>query len=440
MAEIKPFEGIRYTTGKVDKLSDLLCPPYDIISASEQDMYYKKNEHNIIRIEFGKEYPDDDENDNKYTRASRYMTDWIEQNVLIKDKQPSIYIYQQQFHADGRLLTRTGFIALTKLEDLSKGVVLAHENTLSKPKTDRMNLMESCQANISQIYVLYEDSNKTLSKILFDYMSQNQPEVDVEGLHGILERLWVVSDESILDVIVNCIADKKLFIADGHHRYETALSYRKKAMEKNDSHTGSEPYNYTMMLLVDMDDSGLLILPTYRALNKLIDFNMQDFLIKATDEFYIENHTLSGATIEKRAVEIGKILDDKGAGAFVLCDAATTQCTSLKLKDFSSMEKVFPSKHVSYRNLDVCILHKLLLERLLGIGEEQLASQQYLTYTHDISEGLKWVETGECQILFFMSATSIKQVRDVSLAGEKMPQKSTYFFPKPPTGLVLNKF
>jgi len=440
MAKIKPFEGIRYTTEKVDKLSDLLCPPYDIISASEQDMYYKKSEHNIIRIEFGKEYFEDDENDNKYTRASRYMTDWIEQNVLLRDKKPSIYIYQQQFHSDGRLLTRTGFIALTKLEDLSKGVVLAHENTLSKPKTDRMNLMESCQANISQIYVLYEDSSKTLSKILFDYMSQNMPEVDVEGLHGIIERLWVVSEESILDEIVSCIADKKLFIADGHHRYETALNYRKKAMEKNNSHTGSEPYNYTMMLLVDMNDTGLLILPTYRALNELKDFNTQDFLIKAKEEFYVENHTLSGATIEKRATEIRKLLDDKGAGAFVLYDAVTTQCTTLKIKDFSSMEKVFPSKHVSYRNLDVCILHKLLLERLLGIGEEQLASQQYLTYTHDISEGLKWVEAGECQMLFFMSATSVKQVRDVSLAGEKMPQKSTYFFPKPPTGLVLNKF
>jgi uncharacterized protein (DUF1015 family) len=441
MAEIKPFQGIRYNTAKTDELSDLICPPYDIISADAQDKYYQKSQYNMIRIEFGKEFPDDDDKSNKYIRASRYLTDWLEQNILSKDVKPSIYIYQQQFSINGeKSFTRTGFIALTKLEDLSKGVVLAHENTLSKPKSDRLNLMQSCHANISPVYVLYEDTDKSISKILFDHISNNEPQVDVEGINGISERLWVLSAKDILDNIVRIMGDKKLFIADGHHRYETALNYRKKAIAEDNSHTGDEPYNYTMMLMVDMDDPGLLILPTHRAINGLKDFDKEEFINKAEEEFDVEFHKLSETTSEKRSSEIEKLLDEKGAGAFVLYDASAPQCVTLKLKDFSSMERVFPSKHVSFRNLDVCVLHKLLLERFLGIGEEQLANQQYLTYTHDILEGVNWVESGKCQMVFFMSATSVKQVRDVSLAGEKMPQKSTYFFPKPPTGLVFNKF
>ncbi len=441
MAEIKPFQGIRYNSKKSDELSALICPPYDIISAAEQDLYYKKSDYNLIRIEFGKEFPDDDEKDNKYIRASRYLTDWIEQDILSREDKPSIYVYQQIFNInDGERFTRTGFIALTKLEDLSKGVVLAHENTLSKPKSDRMNLMQSCNANISPVYVLYEDIDKSISRILYEHITSNEPKIDVEGINGISERLWVLSEKDILDNLVQIMADKKLFIADGHHRYETALNYKKMALEKNDSHTGSEPYNYTMMLMVDMDDPGLLILPTHRAVNGLKNFDKEEFLNRAGEEFDVVIHTLIGATIEKRVSEIEKLLDNKGTGAFALYDANTSQCVTLKLKDFSSMEKVFPSKHISFRNLDVCVLHKLLLERLLGIGEIQLASQQYLTYTHDLSEGVKWVESGVCQMVFFMSATSVKQVRDVSLAGEKMPQKSTYFYPKPPTGLVLNKF
>lgn len=440
MAELKPFKGIRYNANKFDKLGDLLCPPYDIISVSEQEAYYQKSDYNIIRIEFGKEFPDDDEISNKYTRASRYMTDWIEQNILQKDERPSVYIYQQQFRVDERLLIRTGFVALTRLEELSEGVVLAHENTLSKPKSDRMNLMRSCHANISQVYVLYEDTEKSISKLLFDYVDNNIPALNEEGINGILERLWVVSEKSVLDKLALLMSDKKLFIADGHHRYETALNYRKKAAGKNDSHAGNEPYNYTMMLMVDMDDPGLLILPTHRAVNGLENFRKEEFIKSAEEEFDVVFHSLSEAKIENRASEIQKLLDDKGAGVFVFYDASSSQCITLKLKDFLSMKKVYPTKHVSFQNLDVCILHKLLLERFLGIGEEQLASQKYLMYTHDVSEGLKWVESGKCQMVFFMSATSVRQVRDVSLAGEKMPQKSTYFFPKPPTGLVLNKF
>jgi len=441
MAEIQPFSGIRYNTQLAGGLNELICPPYDIISAAEQDMYYGKNKHNIIRIEFGKEYPADDEGSNKYLRASQYLTDWIEQDILLRDEQPSIYVYQQQFSLKNDMsFTRTGFIALAKLEDLSKGVVLAHENTLSKPKTDRMNLMKSCQANISQIYVLFEDNNRCISDLLTALMSQNKPDVEIEGIKGIIERLWVMSEKSVTDKIVSNMAEKKLFIADGHHRYETAINYRNYMIENNPSHTGKEAYNYTMMLMVDMNDPGLIILPTHRAISGLDNFNRDEFMDNASEEFDIVVYDLTGTTSNNRAIEIEKLLDEKGANTFLLYVADSSQCVALKLKDFSSMEKVYPTRHESYRNLDVCILHKLLLERFLGIGEQQLASQQYLTYTHDVSEGLKWVDSGICQMVFFMSATSVKQVRDVSLVGEKMPQKSTFFYPKPPTGLVLNKF
>lgn len=441
MAEIKPFQGVRYKTTNPEEISTLICPPYDIISPSEQSIYYEKNTCNAIRIEYGKEFPEDNDIDNKYTRASGYVNDWIERDILARDENPSIYVYQQIFKTySEKILTRTGFIALTKLEDLSSGVVLAHENTLSKPKSDRMNLMQTCNANISPIYVLYEDREQCLSNVLLNHVSNTGANIDSEGINGIRERLWVVSDKTILDLVVQSMADKKLFIADGHHRYETALNFRQKSKEKNINHTGEEPYNFTMMLMVDIEDPGLIILPTHRAVNGLEGFSIETLINKAKEEFDIVIHKFNTNSLETRAEEIDNLLQYNSSGTFVLYVANASYCYIIKIKDYSIMEKVYPDRDSSFQKLDVCILHKLILENLLGIGEAQLASQQFLNYTHDVSEGMEWADSGKCQLVFFMAPTSVKQVRDVSLAGEKMPQKSTYFYPKPPTGLVINKF
>jgi len=441
MAKIKPFKGIRFNVKEKENLQNLICPPYDIISAADQEYYYKKNEHNIIRIEFGKELANDDEKNNKYSRASAFLSNWIKQDVLQRESQPAIYIYQQQFKLkSGQDFTRTGIIALTEIEELSKGVILAHENTLSKPKSDRMNLMKECGANISPIYVLFEDEDQKVKKEILSFISNNQPTIDFVGLNEIKERLWVLTCENTIEFIEREFYSKKLYIADGHHRYETALNFKKEASQSQLYRYSEASSNYTMMLMVDMADPGLLILPTHRAIKGLKNFDKDNFLINSKEEFEVVVHRFESDSLEKRAEEVEKYLDGSVPGVFVLYSANSTDFIVFKLKSLESMEKVFPTKHPSFRELDVCILHKLLLEKFLGIGEEQLASQEFLTYTHSVMEGIEWTEAGDCDMVFFMAPTSVTQIRDVSLAGEKMPQKSTYFYPKPPTGLVLNKF
>lgn len=441
MAQVIPFKGFRYNTSKIDDLSKVMTPPYDVISPAEQDQFYQMSQYNIIRLELGKEEPGDDECHNKYTRAARYLKDWIENQILIQDKQPSFYIYQQQFSlTNGNTYTRTGFIGLVRLEEFSKGVILPHENTLSKPKADRLQLMRACEANFSQIFALYDDPAKKIPSLLKQHIESYSPDIEVEAIPGIIEKLWVVSEHSAIQQIQDNMADKKLYIADGHHRYETALTYRNERMAQNPHHTGDELYNFVMMMMVEMEDPGLIILPTHRAISGIKGFSKEEFLKSAAKDFIVEEHTFSGKTLKQRADEMEGLLAEKGSHSFVFYDGDAKSCYVLTLKSMRIMNERLPQHDISYRSLDVTILHTLLLEPLLGIGKEQMANQDFITYTHDLMEGAQWVEEGRCQMAFFLNPTSVKQVKEVSLAGEKMPQKSTYFYPKLLTGLVINKF
>lgn len=441
MAQVIPFKGFRYNASKIGDLAKVTTPPYDVISPSEQDRFYQISQYNIIRLELGKEEPEDDELNNKYTRAAAYLKDWIEKQVLVQERQPSFYIYQQEFGLpNGNKYTRTGFISLVRLEDFSKGVILPHENTLSKPKADRLRLMQACQANFSQIFALYDDPEKAIPHLLKRHIDAHSPDIEVEAIPGIIDRLWVVSDHSLIAQIQECMADKKLYIADGHHRYETALTYRNQRMAQNPYHTGDELYNFVMMMIVEMEDPGLIILPTHRIISGIEGFSKEEFLKRASKDFIVEEHALSGATLKQRADEMESLLTQKGSHSFVFYDGNLRSCYTLMLKSMESVNERLPQHHISYRSLDVTILHTLLLEPLLGIGREQMANQEFITYTHDLMEGAQWVEEGKCQMAFFVNAPSVRQVKEVSLAGEKMPQKSTYFYPKLLTGLVINKF
>ena len=325
------------------------------------------------------------------------------------------------------------------MEEFSKGIILPHENTLSKPKADRLQLMRACGANFSQIFCLYDDPEKGVPELLNQHISANAPDIQVEAIEGITERLWVMSDPVIITEIQESMAQKKLYIADGHHRYETALTYRNEQIEKNPHHTGNEPYNYVMMMMVEMDDPGLLILPTHRIICGIKDIESKEFLRRAGKYFHIEEYDFCGTGRMERSEEIDAVLKKKGLHSFIYYDGGYKSFFVLSLMDPDIMKERLPDHDESYRSLDVCILHTLLIEPILGIGKEQLASQDFVRYTHDISEGVGMVEDGICQMAFFMNPTTVKQVKDVSLAGEKMPQKSTYFYPKLLTGLVLNK-
>jgi len=440
MAQILPFKGLRYNEAKVGELSKVMTPPYDIISPAEQEEYYRMSDYNIIRLELGKEEPEDNEHNNKYTRAAMYLSDWIEQQVIIREPEPSLYVYQQLFKlSDGTEYTRTGFIGLVRLEEFSKGVILPHENTLSKPKADRLQLMRACSANFSQIFGLYDDPEKTVPMLLCQYISENSPVLQVEAIEGIIEKLWVISDQEIIARIQESMLEKKLYIADGHHRYETALTYRNELIQKNPDHTGNELYNFVMMMMVEMEDPGLIILPTHRIICGIENMETQGVLEKAAVSFSIKEYKFSAGGQKERAIEIDAALKQSAPHSFIYYDGNRSTYYLLTLKDLNQMKERLPQHDESYRTLDVSILHTLLIGPVLGIGKEQLANQEFIKYTHDIEEGMLLVEDGDCQMALFMNPTSIKQVKEISLAGEKMPQKSTYFYPKLLTGLVFNK-
>lgn len=440
MAEVIPFKGLRYNTDIVGDISRVTTPPYDIISGEEQENFYRLSPYNSIRLELPKELPGDDSYNNKYTRAGESLEEWIDKGVLLREKKDCFYIYQQEFQlTDKKSYTRTGLIGLLRLEEFEKGIVLPHENTLSKPKLDRLQLMRSCNANFSQIFGLYDDPEQVIPSAIEEYRKKYKPGlVTDKGIANNIEKIWVIDDSDFIKHVKTALKDKRIYIADGHHRYETALAYRNEMRSQNPNHNGDEPYNFIMVTLVEMGDPGLIILPTHRMVKGIKNFNIGSFISKLREDFEINKHDIEDNRISSKSKIIQQILDTKGSHTFVLYEGESKSIFSLTLKSKDLMKFLQPKRDASYCDLDVSILHTLILDRFLGIGEKELANQENLEYTHSIWDGIEGVDKGNQQMTFFMSATAIRQIQDISLANEKMPQKSTYFYPKLLTGLVFN--
>ena len=443
MAILSPFKGIRYNIQKINDLSLVTTPPYDIISPSAQQDYYNLNEYNVIRIELGKDFEGDNEKNNKYTRAGSYLNEWMDKDILIQEDTPAFYVYEQEFPiSEYEIKIRRGLIALVKLAEFSEGLVLPHEFTLSKAKADRFNLMCSTDSNISQIFSLYND-NDHVAHILDSFVSANVPEFEYKTIEGITERLWIIKDIQIISQISKLFSDRQLFIADGHHRYETALNYQKRMISQNPNHTGSEAYNYVMMTLVNMDDSGLIVFPTHRVIKNLEAFSSQSFIKSAETAFEIDkidfNLSYDSGYVPN---QIKQTLEQKSTfgKSFGYYDGMGKWYYILTLKDPAAVEMILPEKSPAFRDLDVAVFHSLILEQYFKINAENLTNQTNLSYTMDVKEAMEWVESGKYQCAFFLNPTKVTQVKEVSLANEKMPQKSTYFYPKLTTGLVINKF
>lgn len=437
MATIKPFKGLRYNIEKVGGLEHVVTPPYDIISDEEQKAYYDKHPNNVIRLEYGAEYETDSELDNRYTRAAAFLRSWIDDGVLQFEDKECLYLYEQRFSFLGQELTYRGFVTLTQLEEFSKGVILPHEETLSKAKTDRLNLMTATHANFSQIYCLYMDETGKIRSMM-EQITKSPADISFTAENNILQNVWIVRDDAIIAAVQAEFADKQLFIADGHHRYETALNFRNKMREENPDWKESDLFNYVMMMLVDMDDPGLVVFPTHRLVNNVkIDEVMAVSLLK--DDFDIDKIIVDSKTsmlCDAIAKDLVALKEKKGFALYF----GGEYYYRLSLNDASVMEKYLPDKSEAYRNLDVTILHTLVLDKIYGIDTENLANQKNLTYTRDPMEAIEAVQNGSQQCAFLLNATKVREIKDVSLAGEKMPQKSTYFYPKLITGIVMNKF
>ena len=440
MAIIAPFRGYLYNKKKIGNLERVVAPPYDVINAEQQEHYYQKHPHNIIRLILGKEEPGDTEGSNKYTRAAHFLSTWQKEAVLERVPKPALFLCVQDFILpSGESRRRKGFICLFKLEEFSSGVILPHEKTLSKPKVDRLNLTLACRANFNPIFSLYSDPGLTIERRI-DALEETPPYLDITDENGVRHKLWVVDDPGVINVFKDVMKDKKLLIADGHHRYETALNYRRIMREKKPGFTGEEPFNYTLMYFTNMDDAGLVILPTHR-LVKNINFTTTEFLDKAQKYFHIEALPFTHATEEPARKKVLASLKKEAKERYLISMVTKKQGSYilLRLKDSAALNEIVDkTMSDALRLLDANIMEFLVFNNLLGISCSDPRWEEHIAFAHTEQEAVDLVKAGEYEVLFLVNPTRIEQVRDVVAQGEVMPQKSTYFYPKLLSGLVIN--
>jgi uncharacterized protein (DUF1015 family) len=427
MADVHPFRALRYDLQKVSA-SQVVTQPYDKITPAMQERYYAASPYNLVRIILGRREADENAGENVYTRAAAYARDWRTQGILRQDASPSIYAYSQTFTAPtGASFERRGFIALGRVEDYSAKVVYRHEQTLSKPKADRLDLLRATRAHYEQLFLLYEDSGEIDSLLA----TPQAPAIDVADEYGVAHRVWQISDPVVIAAVQNKMRDKKLVIADGHHRYETALNFRNESRAAAGAASNPQaPYEFVMMTFVNMNDTGLLVLPTHRVVHSLESFSADDFLHSARAFFEVEE--VDPALDATRATAL---LGERGRAGTALL-AVTANRAFLLHSPKPSGARFFAGLSDRQRSLDVVQLHKCLLEGVLKLSEESIRNQQNLSYLRDASEALAQVRQGKANIAFLMNPCPVAQVRDVAFAGEVMPQKSTDFYPKLLSGLT----
>lgn len=426
MAEIKAFKGLRYTE-KAGDIANLCCPPYDIISGEEREALIRKNQYNLIRLELPALGGSEDLT--PYHEAANTLRAWLKDEILKTDEKEGIYIYEMEFSAYGKSHKVKGFVSLVKLEPFSKGVILPHEETLSKAKADRFNLMKTTGCNFSQIYSLYMDEDNSAFSLI-DKASQGQPHSSFTDGDNVTHRMWIVTDSEFIAALTEKFADKKLYIADGHHRYETALNF-KNYVEGNLDEIGSS--EYVPMMLVNMENDGLVVFPTHRIVRDLQSFDYNEVCEKCREYFDITPYL----NREKGEECLAKAYAE-GKKAFVLF-TGDNNYTLLTLKNLDVMNTLLPEGCAALKQLDVTVLHTLILERIFGIDKENMAKQINLTYTRSMQEAIEAVDQKRANCCFLLNPTRVEEIRDVAAAGDKMPQKSTYFYPKLTTGLVMNK-
>ena len=437
MAIIRPFRGVRYNPEKIPDLSTVISQPYDRVRHGLQDKYYDLSPYNVVRIIKGKEQAGDTEMDNVYTRARDYYRSWLEEGVLMREEKPALYVLHQTFTLpDGRSRTRKGLIAAFELARFDEGVVLPHERTHSGPKVDRLNLLRATAANFGHIFMLYPGDriNELLSAAIEEpalSLSKGQPGFELRELfeHDVTQRFWAVTDPQVIRAVVEEMAPRRnLIIADGHHRYETALNYRDEMRAKRPDAPSNAGFNYRMVTLVSMEDPGLTILPTHRLIHSYGRMSGAEALERAKE--YFEVAPVAGRAALEAALAEAEPVHPR----FGLYDGTYAVLT---LRDPAVLERLLPDRAPAWRLLDVVVLHELLIERVMGIDKATVERKENIEYLRDPHKGYDAVDRGEAEFLLVMNPTRMEQVRACTAAGEKMPQKSTDFYPKVISGLVM---
>jgi uncharacterized protein (DUF1015 family) len=433
MANIKPFRGIRFNTERFDDLSKLVSQPYDRIFYGLQEKYYALSEYNVVRLIRNRQQPGDDQTDNVYTRARDLFGTWLGQGVLSRDSQRALYVYHQTFTTPGgESLTRMGFITALELTTFDKGIVLPHERTHSGPKADRLNLLRTTEANLELIFLVYPDPENRVNRLLDAAVESLPPDIDVTEMYeaDVRQRVWAVTAPKVIEAVQEEMRPKtRLIIADGHHRYETSLNYRNEMRAAKPGAPPDAAFNYRMVMLVSMDDPGLVILPTHREVFGYDRMTAEELLAKAGSLFAVTRTA-------DRAACFAAMAQPRSQHAIGFYDGQAFYL--LVLRDPKSLNRLIPEDRASaWKSLDVTILHNILLEQIAGIPREAVDAEQFVRYHRSPDYPIAAVDKGEANFAFFLNPTQMAQVKACAEIGEKMPQKSTDFYPKAISGLVM---
>ncbi|UCH43067.1 MAG: DUF1015 domain-containing protein, partial [Dehalococcoidales bacterium] len=434
MAEIYPFQGVHYNKSMIDDWTAVICDPYDIINQQQQQELYRKSEYNFVRLEFGRELPQDTVNDNKYTRGASTLEQWLAQGVLEVDRVPAVYLHDQYFIYGGKEFRRRGITARVRMEEWDRMVIRPHEGTTGEPKGDRLSLLWALKVNTSPILAMYQDSEKQISSVLAE-QEKKQPLMDLKKTDGEGHTVWAISDPGAISQISSCLVGQPLYIADGHHRYESAMAYQQERLAYSRSTSGDEPFNFVMMTMVDFADPGLVILPPHRLVRGIPRAVLNELTDKLKVFFEIEGLPLSTHNAWQHVDRQLLARDDV---RLVLFGLDRDNLYLLRLRDNNMAGQMMPHFHSDlYKNLDVSIVDHIVLEKLLPIsGDDEKAS---LDYSYDRLDAVNKVLNQEYQLAFLLRPVRAETIKGIADAADRMPRKSTYFYPKLPAGLLINR-
>jgi len=437
MANILPFKGIRYNQNIIGDISKVATPPYDVISKEEQEKFLKRNPNNIIRLILGSTK---DKNPGEFhTNAAEYFSKWCAEDILVQDALPALYQTTIEYSVNNKKMIRSGIIALAKLEPFDKGVILPHEQTFSKVKSERLDLLKKCHANFSSIFSIYSDPENLIQQKIKESVGDSLPDVDFVDDSGHRHKLWSVTDPLVHGSVSAAMKKKTVFIADGHHHYETALNYRDLVAKNNPSFDSDHPANFIMMYLCGMEDPGLSILPAHRILTGIDPSALNGLIEKCREFFDVTSIPVADGSIDKGVDKLVSALRENAACNIMgVCIKDIEKIYLMKLKPGVMDKKYENELSVSIRNLDVTVLSRLIFKDILDFNQSMLDDENLFSYTTDESEAVKKILSGRSDIAFILNSTKVDQVRRIAKEGKVMPRKSTYFYPKVITGQVMN--
>ncbi len=442
MAQVYPFRAFRYNP-KQAPFERVLTQPYDKISPAMQEKYYAADPHNLIAVEKGRGYPSDTLQNNVYTRSGAAIEDWIRSNIVVQDPAPSFYAYTQEYTVPGteERRTRRGFIGAGKLEEYSAGVIFRHEHTLSGPKADRLELLRHTKTHTGQLFMLYSDAEKRVDTILAEAETGEAPATEMRDEYGVMHRLWVIAEPQRVAAIQKAMEKQRLVIADGHHRYETALNYRNERRVRAGKIDPEAPYERVMMTFINTKSEGLTILPTHRVAANVHDFSWSGVRRHLEPWFTAEEFPFSGSA-ERSEVKkkfLAKLTEARAKRAIGVYPSGSPKRAFylLTLREGANLAQLLPSVSPLQRELDVVLLHEGILEPALGITPQAVTAEANLTYEREALAALDAVDSGRAQISFLLNPCDVEQVMKIATSGEVMPQKSTDFYPKLMSGITM---